>query len=81
MRGKTQATKLYLVLALHLIGRESGTSFLVPWRNEVKQNRCNPGFILETHLKLLYQVTAIAGVRDTISHLSLSKRERWLIKW
>ena len=28
------------------------------------------------HLKLLYQVTAIAGVSDTISHLSLSKRER-----
>ena len=40
-RGKTQVTKLGLVLLLHLIGRDSGASVLDQSWSEVKRNQNN----------------------------------------
>ena len=40
-----------LVSALHLIGREGGTSFLVQSQRVVKQTQCNPG-LFSTKLKI-----------------------------
>ena len=44
-RGKTQATRSWLVLVLHLIGWESGASFLNQSQSEIRKNLSNPGLL------------------------------------
>ena len=44
-RGKTQTTKSWVFLDLHLIGRKSGASLLDQSQNKVKWNQNNPGLL------------------------------------
>ena len=44
-RGKTQATRSWLVLVLHLIGWESDASFLNQSQSEIRKNWSNPGLL------------------------------------
>ena len=46
-------TKSPLVLVLPVIGSESGLNYLDQSQSEVKRNKCNPGFLFHTQLKLL----------------------------
>ena len=55
LRGKMQATKLWLVLVLHLIGWKSDTSFLDQSLSVVKQKQRYRKLLLPLHWKLLYQ--------------------------
>ena len=48
-----------LVLVIHLIGWESGASFLNQLQREVKQNQCNPGLLSTLFWKLLYLAISI----------------------
>ena len=51
-RGKTHVTKSWLVLVLHLIGWEGGTSFFFNQsQNVVKQNQSNLAIIFDSQLK------------------------------
>ena len=52
-RGKTRATKLWLISVLLPIGWESRASYLDQSQSEVRQNQCNPGKISILSLKLL----------------------------
>lgn len=44
-RGKTPATKLWLVLVLYLINQENSTNFLDQSQNKVKEYQCNLGLL------------------------------------
>ena len=48
-----------LVLVIHLIGLESGASFLDQLQREVKQNQGNPGLLSTLFWKLLYLAISI----------------------
>ena len=52
-RGKTRATKSWLISVLLPIGWESRASYLDQSQSEVRQNQCNPGKISILSLKLL----------------------------
>ena len=52
-RGKRWAAELWLVFILHLIGWESGASFLDQSQGEVKQNQSNPWLLSTFKWKLL----------------------------
>ena len=61
-RGKTQATKSWVFLFLHLIGRKSGASLLGQSQNKVKWNQNNPGLLStsNTEFALTYKHTTAA---------------------
>ena len=62
-RGKTRATKSWLVLVLHLIGRESGTSFWIIIERSIAIPML--GYLSNFNLKLLYwEVTELNGYLD-----------------
>ena len=63
-------TKSWLVLVLHLIGREReierGVSFLDQSQSKIKQNQCNPGLLSALNWKLLHQ-----NVNSSLSNLKI----------
>ena len=72
-RGKQQMTKPLLVLVLPVIGSESGLNYLDQSQSEVKRNKCNPGFLFHTQLKLLESFCRVIPQLVTVTVLS-----RWL---
>lgn len=52
-RRKTRVNKSWLVLVLHVIGWQSGASFLDQSQDEVKQKRSNSGLLSTLDWKLL----------------------------
>ena len=62
-RGKTRVTKSWLVLVLHLIGWESGTSFWIIIERSIAIPML--GYLSNFNLKLLYwEVTELNGCID-----------------
>ena len=62
-RGKTRVTKSWLVLILHLIGWESGTSFWIIIERSIAIPML--GYLSNFNLKLLYwEVTELNGCLD-----------------
>ena len=72
-RGKLRMTEPLLVLILPMIGSDSGLSYLDQSQSEVKRNKCNPGFLFHTQLKLLESFCRVMPQLVTVTVLS-----RWL---
>ena len=66
-------TKPLLVLVMHVIGSENGLNYLDQSQSEVKLNKCNPGFLFHTQLKLLEPFCRVIPQLVTVTVLS-----RWL---
>ena len=54
-RGKTRVTKLRLILALNVIGRVSGASFLNQSHKGIRQNQIKPELLPTLNWKLRHQ--------------------------